>query len=188
MDGLGSLGDAEKVVGGGLGLVLLLAGRSFWTAYKEWRKEQREERASRDDHDAKQQGRLAQSFAVADASKDKEIERLNAARDADAKRHDTERQRWADDLRREREARQAAEEDRDVGWDKGRAMEDQAHHYRHICTNLLLGIYSAGRMGLPMPEGVQRFYDAGRNSEALPTDLVPRPVPSLQDMPRKPPQ
>lgn len=187
MDSLGSLGEAEKVIGGGLGLVVVWGIRSGWKAYKEWRKEQREGRSAEDELEAKRAGRLNQGFAALDASRDREIQRQSEARDADQRRHDAERQVWMADLARERALRIAAEENRDEGWDKGRAMEIKAHQYRHLMTGLLQSVYAAGRFGGPMPEALQRVYEAGRDNLPIPAEITPQPVPALQDVPRQPP-
>lgn len=85
-------------------------------------------------------------------------------------------------------ARRAVEEDRDEGWDKGRAAEDMGRVFRHDLVNLYFAVHTAGKYGAPMPDALLRVYEAGRIGQPIPPELMPQPMPALQHMPRKPPE
>jgi hypothetical protein len=178
---------------GAVGIIIFL-----WKAYRDYRKDKLQEERDRlqaerdrekveEEREAARRGRLDRGFGALDDSRDRQITRLTAEAEAAERRHSLDRERWSADLSREREAHQRTAEDRDEGWDRGRGMEQVAHQHRHDFTNLLFAIYSAGRLGAPLPDAVTRTYEAGKSGEPIPPNLLPPPVPPLPNTDRRRP-
>jgi hypothetical protein len=138
--------------GGGAGVVGVLL--FVWRAYREWKKDRREEADEKAKREKERQGRLTSGFSALDTARDKEITRLSDALEAADRRYADAKRRWTEDLERERREHHATRVDRDRGWDLARETDDDLHAVRHEANNQIQTAYSAGKIGAEVPAGI----------------------------------
>lgn len=153
--------------GGGAGIVGVLL--FVWRAYREWKKDRREEAEDKAKREKERQGRLTSGFSALDTARDKEIARLSDALEAADRRYADAKRRWTEDLERERREHQATRIDRDRGWDLAREVDDALHATRHAGNDLAQQAYSAGRLNLdpplPIPPVPPLYSRAGKRPD-----------------------
>jgi hypothetical protein len=144
---------AQALLGGaGTGMVGVLL--FVWRAYREWKKDRREEAEDQAKREKERQGRLTSGFTALDTARDKEITRLSDALDAADRRYADAKRRWTEDLDRERREHEGTRLDRDRGWDLARETDDDLHAMRHAGNDLAQQAFSAGRLNLDPPSGL----------------------------------
>jgi hypothetical protein len=144
---------AQALLGGaGTGMVGVLL--FVWRAYREWKKDRREEAEDQAKREKERQGRLTSGFTALDTARDKEITRLSDALDAADRRYADAKRRWTEDLDRERREHEGTRLDRDRGWNLARECDDALHAMRHDANNQIQQAYSAGKIDADVPPGI----------------------------------
>jgi hypothetical protein len=143
------LKQVHPVYGGaiGFGFWVLL---QCWRAWREFKREQRGGVRVEDTREEGRKERLSTGFAALDASRDKQIARLNqqiASLTGSLERADLRLEAKAKALIR-------VEEDRDRGWNLARECDDALHDMRHYGNDQIMAAYAAGQRGAPMPSGI----------------------------------